>query len=255
MQRYDYQSADEKLKDVGITEKLGDFVPLDVTLTNEKGEEIQIAEIFDKGQPVLLNVIYFNCPSICSLILNGVTDAMSEIRWKPGREYQVITLSMDHSEGHELAAAKKNSYLHMLGRDEAADGWHFLTGSEEEIRRLTDAVGFNFKWSDEHREFLHGSAIMFLSPEGKVARYLYGAEYSTRDVTNALFDASNGTVGSTMERIALYCFTFDPDSGQYVPFAMNIMKVGGAVVLLSLGLVLGIFWIRERSKDKNEISL
>lgn len=246
------QNAD-MLREIGVVEKLGDYIPLDLTFVNEKGEEVTLQSYFEKGKPVLLNLIYFECPSICSLILNGVADGLKDLRWTPGREFQVITVSIDHEEDHILAAQQKEAYIEALGRPEVADGWHFLTGEEDQIRALADAVGFNFKWSEEAQEYLHGSAIMFLSPEGRISRYLGGVMYSELNIRNALFDAADGRVGSAMERIMLYCFTFDPDSGSYAPVAVRIMKVGGAAILLVLGLFIGIFLFKERRSTPKEL--
>lgn len=242
------------IEEVGIVEKLGDIVPSDIVFTDENGVERPLSHYLEKGRPVLLNLIYFNCPSLCNLILNGVTDAMKDLRWVPGKEFEVLTVSIAHEEGHELAAMKKRSYVNALGKPEAADGWHFLTGSEEAIQQLTEAVGYRFMWSEEANEYLHGSAIIFISDEGKISRYLYGVQFAELDIRNALFDTANGRVGSTLERIALFCFTYDPDSRSYVPYAANIMKLGGAVVLLALGIFLGIFWIRERKGSQSVIS-
>lgn len=237
------------LEQLQIQEQLGEYLPADLRFTNEQGEEITLGSLFESGRPVLLNLIYFSCPSICSLILNGVADAVEQVRWVPGREFDVITISIDASEDHHLAAEVKQGFVSRMDKPGIQDGWHFLTGTQENIDRISDAVGMPFIWSDEAQEFLHGSAIMFVSPEMRITRYLYGVAYRELDVRNALFDAAGGRVGSTLERIALYCFTFDPDSGSYVPYAMNIMKVGGVVILLGLGLFLGFFWLRERKKE------
>ncbi len=245
---------DSWLDDVGIVEKLGDYVPLDLEFVNEEGETVTLQSYFDSGRPVLLNLIYFRCPSICSVILNGVADGVKDLRWTPGVDYDIITVSIDHEEDHILAAENKQSYIEFLDRPGAEDGWHFLTGTEENIRALSDAVGYNFIWSDEAQEYLHGAGIMFLSPEGRVTRYLYGAMYRDLDLRNALFDAADGRIGSTAERIALFCFTYDPDSRSYVPYAMNIMKVGGAVILLGLSVFLGFFWLKERKKTDPKFS-
>jgi len=243
----------ELLKQLEITEKLGETIPGDIMVVNEQGEEVQLASFFESGKPVLLNLIYFNCPSMCSLILNGVADAVQDLRWDAGKEYEIVTLSIDPDEDHVLAAQQKERYINQIDRSGLAEGWHFLTTDQENVDRITEAVGMPFVWSDESQEFLHGSAIMFLSPEKKLTRYLYGVSYRELDVRNALFDAADGRIGTTLERIALFCFTYDPDSRSYVPYAMNIMKVGGVVILLGLGLFLGFFWLKERKKDKSEI--
>ncbi|MCH8557786.1 MAG: SCO family protein [Balneolia bacterium] len=247
------QNAD-LLRQLEIQEQLGEYVPGDIMVTNEEGIEVPLSTYFESGKPVLLNLIYFNCPSMCSLILNGVADAVDQVRWVPGSEYEVVTISIDPDEDHLMASNQKETYINRVNRDGIENGWHFLTADQENIDRITEAVGMPFVWSDEAQEFLHGSAIMFLSPEGKITRYLYGVQYRELDVRNALFDAAGGRVGSTLERIALYCFTFDAESGSYVPYAMNIMKVSGVVILMGLGLFLGIFWLRERNKKTSEIS-
>lgn len=244
----------EMLRQLEIQEQLGEYVPGDIMVTNEEGTEVPLSTYFESGKPVLLNLIYFNCPSMCSLILNGVADAVDQVRWVPGREYEVVTISIDPDEDHVMASNQKETYVNRVNRDGIENGWHFLTSNQENIDRITEAVGMPFVWSDEAQEFLHGSAIMFLSPEGQITRYLYGVQYRELDVRNALFDAAGGRVGSTLERIALYCFTFDAESGSYVPYAMNIMKVSGVVILMGLGLFLGIFWLRERNKKTSEIS-
>jgi len=249
------QKNADLFRDIGIEEKLGEFIPLDLVFTNESGEEVTLQKYFEKGKPVLLNLIYFNCPSLCSLILNGVADGINDLTWTPGNQFTVLTVSIDHNEDHIIASQQKQAYLEMLNKDGIEDGWHFLTGSEENIRALSNAVGFNFKWSDEAQEYLHGSGIMFISPEGRISRYLYGVMYSELNIRNALFDAADGRVGSTVERIMLYCFTYDAESGSYTPYAVRIMKLGGVAMLLVLGLFLGIFWIRERKKSNSDIRL
>lgn len=243
------------LRDIGIDEKLGEYIPLDLVFTNEMGEQVTLNQYFAEGKPVLLNLIYFRCPSICSLILNGVADGLKDTRWTPGNEFTVLTVSIDHNEDYELAAQNKEAYMRMLNRPGAENGWHFLTGSEDQIRALSDAVGFNFKWSEEAQEYLHGSAIMFISPNGRVTRYLYGVLFSELNIRNALFDAADGRVGSTVERIMLYCFTFDPDSGSYTPYAVRIMKVGGVAILLILGITIGLFWLKDRKKAHSDFRI
>lgn len=243
------------LRQIGIDEKLGDYIPLDLVFTNENGEQVTLEQYFAEGRPVLLNLIYFRCPSICSLILNGVADGLRDLRWTPGNQFTVLTVSIDHNEDFELASQNREAYLRMLNRPGAENGWHFLTGTEDQIKALSDAVGFNFKWSEEAQEFLHGSAIMFLSPNGRVTRYLYGVQFSELNIRNALFDAADGRVGSTIERIMLYCFTFDEKTGAYTPYALGIMKVGGIAILFILGITIGLFWLRDRKKAHSDFGL
>ncbi len=240
-----------EVRDIGVTEMLGDKVPMDITFRDEDGDVVTLGDYLAKGKPIILTPIYFECPSLCNLILNGVTEGLSELNWQIGDQFEVITFSINPEETPELASDKKKSYLRLLGKPEAADGWHFLTMEESEITRLTDAIGFHFKWSEEAQEYLHGSAIMFISPDGTITRYLYGVYYPELALRNALFDAAEGRIGSVMERVMLYCFTYDPDSRSYVPYAVNIMKIGGLLTVSFLGIFLGLLRFRKGSKNIN----
>lgn len=242
----------DELKDVGITEKLGDYIPSDVQLTNQDGELVTIGDYLNRGKPFILNLVYYECPSMCNFIMNSLTDTMKELSWVAGDEFEVLTVSMAYDETWELARENKTAYIDFLDREGAADGWHFFVGEKSEVKRLTDSVGFYYKWDENSQEYLHASAIIFLSPDGMVSRYLYGMDYHELDVRNALFDAAEGKIGSTLERVLLFCYTYDPDSGSYVPYAVNIMKVGGVLTLVVLGFFLGIFWYRERKKPTNQ---
>jgi protein SCO1 len=233
------------LREIGVNERLGDVIPGDITLINENGENITIADFLSRGKPLIITPIYYECPMLCNLILNGVTYGLRDLTWQIGERFEVLTFSIDPDETSELARNNKESYLRLLGKPEATNGWHFLTGDEQNIQRLTEALGYKFKWSEEAQEFLHGSAIMFISPNGRITRYLYGIDYPELSLRNALFDAAEGRIGSTIERVMLYCFTFDPDSRSYVPNAIRIMKVGGAITLAFLGIFLGLLWFRK----------
>ncbi|MCC5925113.1 MAG: SCO family protein [Bacteroidetes bacterium] len=235
-----------ELNEIGIEERLGDRIPGDISFFNEQGEVVTMSDLLSNGKPLIVTPIYFECPMLCNLILNGVTYGLRDLNWQIGDQFEVVTFSIDPDETPELARENKESYLRLLGKPEAADGWHFLTADEENITRMTDALGFNFKWSDEAQEFLHGSAIMFVSPQGVITRYLYGIDYSELSLRNALFDAADGRIGATFERVLLYCFTFDPNSRSYVPNAMRIMKVGGLITMTFLGIFLGLLWFRKK---------
>jgi len=242
-----------ELRGVGIEERLGDKVPMDVVFTNENGEQVTLADYFLSGKPVIITPIYFECPMLCNLIINGLTDGLKELNWQAGDQFEIITFSIDPNEGHELAAQKKESYIRLLGKQEAASGWHFLTADQQNIDRMTDALGFNFKWSEEAQEFLHGSAIMFVSPEGQLTRYLYGIEYPQLSLRNALFDAAEGKIGTVMDKVVLYCYTYDPDSRSYVASAVNIMKLGGLVTLMGLSIFLGLLWFRKNTSKTTNV--
>ncbi len=237
----------DRLDGVGITEKLGDYISKDTRFFNEHGEEVAIGDYLNNGRPLVLALVYYECPLLCNLILNGLATAVGDLQWQPGNQYDIITVSIAPEETPEMAAEKKEAYIHSLGRPEIADGWHFLTGTEDQIQKLADEVGFGFKWDEETQEYFHGSTLIFLSEQGRISRYLNGIDYPEFMMRNALSDAANGRIGSTIERMVLFCFQFDENSGSYVPVAINIMKIGGAFTLLVLGLFLGFLWFREKN--------
>jgi len=236
------------LKEIGVDEKLGDTIPLDLVFINSDSVEVTLGELFESDKPVLLNPLYYDCPVLCSVVLDGVFGAIKQIAWSPGNDYTIISFSIDPEEGPELASSNKEFYLNQFDRKSAADGWHFLTGSQESIEKLTEAIGFRYKYEEETGEYIHMASIMMLSPNGKITRYLYGANFREFDVRNALFEAADGTIGNSLDKVLMYCFTYDPSSQSYVPVAMNIMKLGGLATLIILGIFLSVFWRRERNK-------
>lgn len=240
---------------VGMDEQLGSYVPADLVFLDETGKEVRIGSYLDGERPVLLNFVYHNCPMLCSLVLDGLTTTLRDMQWTPGEEFDVLTVSFASSEGPDLAARAKERYLGQLGRPSAASGWHFLTGTEENVQALARSVGFQFKWIEAQQEYAHPAAVMFLSGEGKITRYLHGMEYAARDVRAALVEASEGKVGTPMDQVFLYCFQYDPTANSYVLHATNLMKGGGVLTLLALGSVLVIFWRRERQSQRERQNL
>lgn len=238
------------LEEIGVDEKLGNTIPMDLVFTNSYGEDVRLGDLFESGKPVLLNPLYYECPVLCGLVLDAVFNVVSDLVWSPGSEYTIISFSIDPRETPEMAAESKARYLGDLNRPGAEQGWHFLTGSEEMIMELADAVGFRYKFDERTGEYLHLASIMMLSPEGVVTRYLYGAAFREFDLRNALFEAADGTIGNTLDRILFYCFTYDPNSQSYVPIAMNIMKIGGLATLIFLGIFLSVFWRREKGSSQ-----
>jgi len=238
------------LNDVGVDEKLGDYIPMDLTFATSEGDSVTIAELMADGKPVLLNPLYYDCPTLCGLVLDAVFNVVHDLAWSPGRDYTIISYSIDPEETSEHAAESKADVMADLERTGADEGWHFLTGSEEAIRALSDAVGFKYKYDERTGEYLHLSSIMLISPEGKITRYLYGLNIGEFDLRNALYEAADGRIGSTLERAVLYCFTYDPSSQSYVPVAMNIMKLGGLATMLILGIFLTILWRRNSGSSQ-----
>jgi len=238
----------EQLDGVGIERQLGSSVPTNLTFRNASGETVTLDRYLDGETPVILNLVYHNCPMLCGLMLDGFTSSLESLDWTPGQEFRVLTVSFNHREGPEVARSKKDTYVERLDRAGAAEGWHFLTGDKETIRRLTEAVGFNFRWVEEKQEYAHPTTQIFLSGEGVVTRYIYGIEVPGGDVRKALVEASNGTVGNAIDQAAMYCFQFDPEKNTYTADAFNIMKIGSVLTVLILGGVLFAFWRREHEE-------
>jgi protein SCO1/2 len=236
----------KEFEGVGVERHLGDSVPTDLTFRNADGEPVSLGRYFDGETPVVLNLVYHDCPMLCGLMLSGITTTMQTLSWTPGQEYRVLTVSFNPQETPERARKQKDTYVKRFGRPEAAAGWHFLTGSEASIRALTDAVGFQYRWIADEQEYAHPTTIIFLSGSGTVTRYIYGMELPKGDFRKALVEASNGTVGNPVDQIAMYCFQFDPKKNTYTANAFNIMKLGSAVTVLILGVSLFVLWRRER---------
>jgi len=238
----------KEFEGVGITRMHGESIPGGVTFRNEDGEEVALKSYLDGDTPVVLNFVYHDCPMLCGLMLNGITQTMKQVDWTPGNEYRVLTISFNHRETPERARSQKDRYVERLGKPGAEDGWHYLTGSKASIAALTDAVGFNFRWVEDQKEYAHPTVLIFLNGEGTVTRYIYGMEVPKNDFRKALVEASNGTVGNPVDQIAMYCFQFDPDKNTYTANAFNIMKLGSGLTVLVLAVALFIFWRRERDE-------
>jgi protein SCO1/2 len=243
----------KELEGVGVTEKLGARLPLDLEFVDETGQTIRLASFFAKGRPVMLTLNYYSCPMLCTLMLNGLIDGLRELKWTPGKEFEVVTLSINPLETPTLARLKKQTYMEYYERPGAAAGWHFLTGRERDIRQLADAVGFGYAWVEARREYAHPAAIMLASPDGRVVRYLYGVMYEPKDLRLAIAEAGEGKVGSTAEQILLFCFHYDAEEGRYVIAASNLMRAGGLATAAIFGSWLFVWWRRStRRRDAGE---
>jgi protein SCO1/2 len=238
----------EPLRDVGVEERLSEPVPLDLEFRDETGEVVTLRQYFDRGRPVLLTLNYYKCPMLCGLQLNGLAEGLEQLSFTPGAEFEIVTVSINPLETPALAAEKKQNYIRKMGRPAAAAGWHFLTGHEPQIEALADAVGFRYAYDPETGEYAHAAAVVVATPDGTIARYLYGIEYPQKNLRLALLEAADGTIGSPFDQLVLYCFHYDPSSRRYAPVAMNIMRVGGAATVVVLGLTLGLLWARETTR-------
>lgn len=239
----------EELQNVGITEKIGDTLDLNLMVTNEKGEKVPLSSFFRPKKPVVISPIYFNCPGLCNFHLNGFTETLSTIDWSPSKEFDVIAFSFDSRETPEIAAKKKENYIKLYGREGTDNGWHFVTADEETVKKVTDALGFQYKWNEAAGEWSHASAAIILSPEGKISRYLHGIQFEARDVKLALNEASNGKVGNIVDSVMLYCFKYDSHQSKYGLQVFNLMKLAGAVTVAVMALWLAIAMIQAKREN------
>lgn len=237
------------LEDIGIDQKLNAQVPLDLKFTTDTGKEIQLKDLMN-GKPVVLSLVYYECPMLCTMILNGLLKALNVLSFDIGREYNVITVSFDPTETAEMASKKKANYLEQYDREGAVDGWHFLTGEEESIKKLTAAVGFKYKYNPENDQYVHASGIMVLTPEGKISRYAYGIEYSARDLKLSLMEAAKDKIGSPVDQILLYCYHYDPTTGKYGVVIMNVIRVVGSLTIIIMFSFIFIMLRRDRRAKK-----
>jgi protein SCO1/2 len=222
------------LTDVGIDQKLDAQVPADLRFIDDTGKEVRLGNYFGK-RPLVLALVYYQCPMLCTLVLNDLTRALNAMPTSVGEQFDIITVSFDPRETPQLAAEKKQQYLRSYGRKHAQEGWHFLTGNQESIRALTDAVGFRYTWDVKSQQFVHASGVIVLTPQGKVSRYFYGIDYSAKDLRLGLSEAANGTIGSPAEKVLLYCFKYDPSTGRYSLAVMRLLRVAALITLFTLG--------------------
>ncbi len=235
-----------ELQEVGVDEKLGDHIDLNLEFMGTDGYPHRLSEYFNQKKPVILNLVYYTCPMLCNLVLNGQTAALREIPWTPGTEYDVVTISIDPTETWNLAVQKRATTLTSYERP--APGWRFFTDYNGNVKKLADQVGWKYKFDERGKQYAHASAIIVLTPEGKVSRYLYGIKYNPRDLRLALAEASEEKIGMTVEKVLLMCFHYDPKAGSYVVFATNVMKIGGVLTMLLIGLFIYRLWKRDKSK-------
>jgi protein SCO1/2 len=235
------------LQGVGFDQKLDAQVPLDAEFRDETGRSVKLGDYFG-NKPVILVLAYYRCPMLCTQVLNGLVQALLDVPLEMGRDYSVVTVSFDPRETPALAAAKKKTYLERYGRPGAEAGWHFLTGGQEPIARLTEAVGFRYRYDSVNDQFAHASGIMVLTPKGKVSRYFYDVSYNPRDVRLGLVEASNNRIGSPADQVLLFCFHYDPAEGKYGAAVMNFVRLGGVLTIFAvLGMVF-VLWRQDRRK-------
>jgi protein SCO1/2 len=234
------------LKDIGFDQKLGDAVPLDLAFHDEAGKTVHLRDYFGK-RPVVLSLVYFNCPMLCGMTTDGLVRSLRALRLSAGTDFDVLSVSFDPRETPEMASEKKGPVMRQYSRAGAADGWHFLTGDKESIDALTKAVGFRYVWDAEQKQFAHATGILVLTPQGRIARYFFGIEYPAKDLRLGLIEASGEKIGNVVDQLLLLCYHYDPKSGRYTAAVTRIVRGAGAATLVAVaGLVVTLLWREKR---------
>jgi protein SCO1 len=231
---------------IGIDQRIGQQVPLDLEFVDENGRQVRLGDYFGR-RPVILALVYYECPMLCTQVLNGLVTALGVMNFEPGREFDVVAVSFNPKEGPGLAAQKKASYLERYGRPHTAGGWHFLTGSDASIQRLTEAMGFRYAYDEKIGQYAHGAGIEVLTPRGVIAKYFYGIEYSARDIRFGLIQASEEGIGTPIDDVLLFCYHYDPATGRYGATVLGLVRLGGIATVLGLLTFLAVSLRRERA--------
>ena len=241
------------LSRIGIDQRLNHQVPLDLPFVDENGKDVKLGDYFGK-RPVLLAMVYYECPMLCTQVLNGVTGALKTINFDVGKEFDVVAVSINPREGPGLAAQKKAAYLERYGRPQTAGGWHFLTGKEEHIKQLAAAVGFRYEYDAELKQYAHGAGVEIITPKGTIARYFYGIEYAPRDLRLGIIEAAEERIGSPIDTALLLCLHYDPMTGKYGPTALTMVRIGAVLTVIAFLTFLFVSLRRERAGDRRSVA-
>jgi protein SCO1/2 len=241
------------LEGVGIDQRLDEAVPTDLSFLDDTGKPVRLGDYFGT-RPVILVLAYFRCPMLCTQVLNGLADRLRYVRLEPGKDFEIVCVSFDPADTPAMASAKKATYLEEYGRPGTEAGWHFLTGEQQAIDRLTQAVGFRYRFDPAKSQFAHGSTVMLLTPTGHMARYFMGLGYTARDLQLGLIEASHNQIGSPVQQLILYCFTFDGASGKYTLSILNLVRAGGAITVLLLCCTFFVAWRRARRQSIDSLT-
>ena len=236
------------LNDIGIEQRLGEILPLDAEFRDEAGQSVRLGQYFGHGRPVILALVYYECPMLCNQVLNGLTGSLKGMSFDAGKEYDVVAVSFDARENEKpgLAQNKKAAYMERYKRPGAENGWHFLTGDQTPIDKITSAAGFKYRWDDKSDQFAHASAVMVVTPEGKLSRYFYGIDYSPKDLKLAVMESAESRVGNMADQLLLYCYHYDPSTGKYGFAILNVIRAFAVATLLGMGLMGFVFWRRNK---------
>lgn len=245
---------DPNLQRINVIEHLEEKVPLDLTFTDETGKAVTLGSYFNQKKPVVLTLGYYRCPMLCNMVSNALSKAVTQVDWAPGDKYNLVTVSINHRESPELAAAKKATYVTDMNKP-GVETWAFLTGDSTQSQALAEAVGFKYFYEEKSGEYAHPAVVVILAEDGMISRYLYGLDYPARDFRLALLEASEGKIGSTLDKLLLFCYHYDPNANSYTLFAGNVMKIGGALTMLVLGIFLFRLWRPSRTRSESAAGL
>ncbi len=239
------------LKSVGIEQKLNEQLPLSAEFKDENGNVVKLGDYFSKEKPVILALVYYECPMLCNEVLNGLTGSLKGISFDAGREFEVVAISFDVRENDkpDLAKNKKASYLNRYARPGTENGWHFLTGTQSEIDRVTQAVGFNYEFDEATNQFAHAGGVMIITPQGKISRYLYGIDYAPKDLKFSLMDSAEGKIGNPAEQLYLYCFHYNPATGKYGLEILSVLRLMAIATIVGIGAMLFVFWRSNKKRN------
>jgi protein SCO1/2 len=244
----------DALKTVGIDQRLGEQLPLNSVFKDESGREVLLGEYFKSGRPVILALVYYECPMLCNQVLNGMVGALKGINLDVGKDFDVVAISFDARENEKpgLAANKRAAYIENYSRPGTDSGWHFLTGSQDSIDAVTKAAGFKYEWDEKSNQFAHASAIMIVNPDGRLSHYFYGIDYSPKDIKFGLMEAAQNKIGNAADQLLLYCYHYDPSTGKYGFAILRAMRLGAIATLLGLGAMGFVFWRRSKRRAVSE---
>lgn len=239
------QNSSDPPEGVGIDERLDEQLPLDLQFIDDTGRTVTLGEYFNRGVPVVITPVFYRCRNLCSATLNGLAEALNEIESSAGEDFQIVTFTINPKEEYRLAEVKKRNYLGVYKRENAADGWHFLTGDEDSIEALTEALGFRYRFVERTGDYAHAASIIVATPQGRVSRYINTVMPESETLDKALIEASQGSIGSPWDRFVMWCSTFDPSAGKYVVAARKVMTLGGLATMLIVVIGLGMLWRHE----------
>lgn len=244
----------EALKKVGIEQRLGEQLPLEAIFKDESGREVKLGEYFKSGRPVILALVYYECPMLCNQVLNGMVGALKGVNLDAGKDFDIIAISFDARENEKngLAANKRAAYIERYARPGTENGWHFLTGTQDSIDAVTKAAGFNYEWDEKSNQFAHASAIMIVNPDGRLSHYFYGIDYSPKDIKFGLIEATQNKIGNAADQLLLYCYHYDPSTGKYGFAILRAMRLAAIATLFGLGAMGFVFWRLNKRKSGQE---